>query len=409
MDLRCCKNSRVRSALIFIIAVILFLGCQSSSQEDVTEPEAQQKDIQEKASAYPQNPVFEESEVYVSGTGGYDTYRIPSLIATQNGTLLAFCEGRKAGAADAGNMDLLLRRSEDGGQTWSEPQVIWDDGENFCGNPCAVIDEQTGTIWLLMIWKNGKDEEWMIHLGIGKDTSRVFSTYSGDDGKTWAEPTEITAMVKSADWRWYATGPGIGIQLKYGEHKGRLVIPCNHSTTMLALGSHAIFSDDHGQTWSYSNSIPGGCDEAQVVERIDGTLEMNMRMQRWSRGYRAISLSMDDGETWSWRSHDTNLPDPKCQASIIRYTTTDDSDKNRLLFSNPATGGRNGMTVRMSYDEGKTWPVAKLIFPGSSAYSCLTVLKDKTIGLLYEKDNYGKITFAHFDLLFLTEGRDSIE
>lgn len=390
-------------AVLFPLLIFLIPGCHVAS--DTPDAVASQA-LSGENGAPTTTPLFEEQDLFTSGTQGYDTYRIPALIATSRGTLLAFCEGRKTGAADAGDMDLLLRRSEDGGRTWSAPQVIWDDGANFCGNPCAVVDETTGTIWLLMIWKSGTDEEWMIQLGVGKDTSRVYSTCSVDDGLIWEAPREITGMAKNPEWRWYATGPGVGIQVRYGAHKGRLIIPCNHSTQWLTLGAHAIFSDDHGQTWTYSQAIPGGCNEAQVVERIDGTLMMNMRMQRWNLGYRAVSLSTDGGETWSWRRHDKNLPDPKCQASILRYSTLDDSDRNRLLFSNPATGGRNGMTVRLSYDEGLTWPVAKLIYPGSAAYSCLTVLPDRTIGLAYERDNSNRITFARFDLAFLTDGQD---
>jgi sialidase-1 len=351
-------------------------------------------------------PLFEETDLFMSGTNGYDTYRIPSFITTKTGTLLAFCEGRKNSQEDSGDIDLVFKRSTDGGKTWSSQTVIWDDGENFCGNPCPVVDLDTGTIWLVMLWKNGSDNEVAIDLGLSKDTCRVFICSSVDDGLTFSKPVEITSSVKSSLWRWYATGPGKGIQLQKGAHKGRLVIPCNHSTAFLAFGAHVIYSDDHGKTWQCSETISGGADESQAVELADGSLMMNMRIQWFGKGYRGISRSDDGGETWTKFVYDTALPDPVCQASIIRYSLAGEKGWNRLLFSNPATGGRNGMTVRLSYDEGDTWPVSRLIYAGPSAYSCLTVMSDKSIGLLYEKGDYGTISLARFNLAWLTDSKD---
>ena len=347
-------------------------------------------------------PRFEEIDLFTSGTDGYDTYRIPAFITTRTGALLAFCEGRKDSQQDSGDIDLIFKRSGDGGKTWSKQGVIWDDGENVCGNPCPVVDQETGTIWLFMTWNNGSDNEVTIDLGLSKDSRRVFVSSSVDDGLTWSKPVDITTSVKSPLWRWYATGPGKGIQLMSGKYKGRLVIPSNHSTAFLSFGSHAIYSDDHGKTWQYSKTISGGADESQVVELADGTLMMNMRIQWFGKGYRGVSYSEDGGGTWSKFIYDEALPDPVCQASIIRYSLAKDSGLNSLLFSNPATGGRNGMTVRLSYDDGQTWPVSKLIYSGPSAYSCLTVLPDKSVGLLYEKGEYGTISFASFNLAWLT-------
>ena len=150
----------------------------------------------------------------IRGQGGYHTYRIPSLIVTTKGTVLAFCEGRKQSASDAGDIDLLLRRSRDGGKTWSAPQVVWDDGPNTCGNPCPVIDAKTGTIWLLLTHNLGSDSESKIVDGTSKGTRTVWVTRSDDDGATWARPVEITSTVKRPDWTWYATGPGVGISLE---------------------------------------------------------------------------------------------------------------------------------------------------------------------------------------------------
>ena len=179
---------------------------------------------------------------------GYHTYRIPALAVTTKGTVLAFCEGRKGGGGDSGDIDLLVKRSLDQGQTWGDQHVIWDDGTNTCGNPCVVVDRETGTIWLLTTWNRGDDHEGEIIARKSHDTRRVFVTSSTDDGHSWAVPREITTDVKLTNWTWYATGPGGGIQLERGEHKGRLVIPCDHiEAGTKRYFSHVIYSDDHGQ------------------------------------------------------------------------------------------------------------------------------------------------------------------
>lgn len=164
-----------------------------------------------------------QQALFTAGQGGYHTYRIPSLITTGKGTLLAFCEGRKGGRGDAGNIDLLLRRSTDGGKTWGQTQVVWDDAGHTCGNPCPVIDRRSGTIWLLLTHNRGEDHESAIVAGRSKGSRTVWVSHSRDDGLTWAKPIEITRDVKKPDWTWYATGPGVGIQLR----SGRLLIPCD--------------------------------------------------------------------------------------------------------------------------------------------------------------------------------------
>jgi sialidase-1 len=344
-------------------------------------------------------------------TESYHTFRIDSLIVSKKGTLLAFVEGRKSGGGDAGNIDLVLRRSFDGGKTWGPMQVVWDDGTNTCGNPCPIVDQSTGTIWLLMTWNRGDDGEGEIIAGKSKDVRRPYVCYSTDDGKTWSKPVDLAETCRDPNWGWYATGPGVGIQLQRGKYKGRLVCPSNHSNLEYEdhhYRSHVIYSDDHGKTWQRSQPIGPGCNESQVVELVDGTLMMNMRSYT-PHGHRSIATSSDGGETWTKAWQHDQLPEPTCQASLLRYTTVEDGGKNRLLFSNPAsTDDRINMTVRVSYDEGKTWPVSRLIYDGHSAYSCLTVLPDKSIGLLYERDDYSKLTFARFTLDWLTMGKDSI-
>jgi sialidase-1 len=352
------------------------------------------------------------TDLFISGTDGYHTYRIPALLTTKRGTLLAFCEGRKAGSSDSGNIDLLLKRSSDGGRTWSNQQRLWDDKANTCGNPCPVVDQQTGTIWLLMTWNHGDDNEGAIKKNTSRDTRRVWVSRSDDDGLTWSKPTDITATTKRPEWRWYATGPGVGIQLQKGPWKGRMVIPCDHSVVSAndpdGYNSHVIISDDHGKTWNIAGTITPKVNECQVVELADGTLMLNMRNYDRSKTTRAVATSTDGGITWSKVTHDPVLVEPICQASFLRYTLPPKHDRNRLLFSNPAhaqRGDRKDMTIRLSYDEGKTWPVSKLLYAGPAAYSCLTVLHDGNTACLYEagkKHPYEKIVFASFTLDWLT-------
>lgn len=349
-------------------------------------------------------------DVFVSGTEGYHTFRIPAIVTTTKGTVLAFCEGRRSGGGDSGDIDILLKRSTDNGRTWSDLQVVADHETNTIGNPCPVVDCTNGRIWLPLTWNLGTDHERQIMTGTSKDVRRVYITYSDDDGATWAPINEISETTRQPHWRWYATGPGTGIQLTRGPHKGRLVIPANHSDhadpNAHPYRSHVLVSDDHGETWGIGGALDQKTNESTVVELADGRVLDNMRSYH-GKNRRAIATSDDGGKTWSEVTLDEALIEPVCQANLLRYTFPDDNEKSRILFSNPANTGRVMMTVRVSYDEGQTWPVAKLIYAGSAAYSCMTVLPDKSIGLFYERDGYKKISFARFDLEWLTDGQDS--
>ena len=344
-----------------------------------------------------------ETNVFTSGKGAYHTYRIPSTVVTSKGTLLAFCEGRKKSRSDTGDIDLVLRRSVDGGNTWKPMQVVWDDGPNTCGNPCPVVDSTTGTIWLLLTWNSGSLHESKIKPGFGRDSRRVFVSYSTDDGKTWAKPTEITSATKKNEWTWYATGPGAGIQLEKSKHAGRLVIPCDHKLQIngdRSFRSHVIYSDDHGKTWELGGIAPKPMvNECEVVELSDGRLLLNMRNYDKDTRARQVCFSDDGGLTWHDQRHDKQLIEPICQASIRRYSWPGKKEDGVILFSNPAsTSRRDKLTVRASYDDGQTWKHSKLIYIGGSAYSCLVILGDQTIGNLYEKDGYKQIVFARFGL-----------
>lgn len=344
-----------------------------------------------------------ETDVFRSGEGDYHTYRIPSVIVTVKGTLLAFCEGRVKDKSDSGNIDLLLRRSTDSGKTWSPPMVVWDDEANTCGNPCPVVNRETGVIWLLLTWNGGQMPEKSMKPGFGADSRLVFVSHSDDDGQSWSKPQNITRDVKREEWSWYATGPGNGIQLVQGQHKGRLVIPCDHKIPAEkdALSfSHVIYSDDHGKTWQ----LGGGpehdkCNECEVVELAAGKLLLNMRSHDRSVKARQISRSEDGGKSWSKAVSDETLIEPICQGSLRRHRWPTRDEAGVLLFSNPAsTRIRERLTIRASTDDGKTWPASKVLCEGSSAYSCLCMLDDGSVGCLYERDNYARIVFAKFPL-----------
>jgi len=355
-----------------------------------------------------EQPPLRQINIFVSGTDGYHTFRIPSLIVTPKGTLLAFCEGRKGGRSDTGNIDIVLKRSFDGGGLWQPMQVVWDDGDNVCGNPCPLIDRETGTIWLLLTHNLGHDSEGEIMSGTSDGSRTVWVTKSTDDGASWSKPIEITATTKKPDWTWYATGPGVGIQMR----SGRLVIPCDFAVKgTKEYGSHVIVSDDNGATWKLGGAVQPMCNECQAVELSDGVLLLNMRSYH-KKNRRAVATSADGGMTWTGAALDNTLVEPVCQASLLRYSGLGDGKKSRILFSNPADTKRVRMTVRMSYDECGSWPVSKVLNEGPSAYSCLTELPDGRIGCLYERGEgnaYETITFAAFTMKWLTEAKDNGE
>lgn len=333
---------------------------------------------------------------FVAGEAGYYSYRIPALLVTPKGTLLAFCEGRKTSRSDHGDIDMVLRRSTDNGATWTPQQIVHEEGDTkkiTIGNPAPVVDRNTGHVWLAFC----------------RDNFRVFVTHSEDDGQTWSKPEEITKNVSREGWEWYATGPGNGIQLR----SGRLVIPCDHKLDkgkeIQKYGySHVIYSDDHGKTWKLGGITEAGMNECEVVELANGNLLLAMRNYH-GKSQRAFATSEDGGLTWNKPQYDRDIYCPVCQASIERLSLSEDQEKNRLIYSGPGGKGRTNLTVRLSYDEGQTWPVSKVLHPGPSAYSSLAVLPDGSIGCLYEggtKTAYDKILFARFTLDWLTGGKD---
>jgi sialidase-1 len=374
----------MRRNLFFIASILLVLSCLSFDEK---------------------NEKNRGIILWEQGIGEYNNYRIPALIVTSKGTLLAFCEGREAG--DTGDINLLLKRSEDNGMTWSNEQVVWDDANNTCGNPCPVVDGETGRIWLFTTWNNGKDKEYAIIRKTSLSSRLPYVCYSDDDGKTWSEPESVEKTCRDPSWGWYATGPGIGIQIKNGRYKGRLVIPANHSYDdpegnradgPYEYGSHVIYSDDHGKSWQISESIKPGCNESQVTELSNGTLLMNMRSYN-NKHARAISYSADGGQTWSEIEHDYQLVESLCQASILNFGEVEGQQVH--LFLNPAVPkGRDHLTLKVSLDNCQSWSNGKLVYQGPAAYSCITKLPDGRVGLFFEageKTAYEKMVFVSFE------------
>lgn len=364
-------------------------------------------------------PYFRSQDLFVAGADGVREYRIPALVTTARGTLLALCDARVEEPGDApNNIDLVLKRSEDRGETWSEMAVVADfPGYRAACDPCMLVDGQTGIVWVIYdhVWPGlGSLEQAKETLpeGVKPDrTGRIITLHaiaSQDDGKTWSQPRDITRQLTREGWLAVMAAPGRGIRMR----SGRLVVPC-YSRRADDSGhqgdfSSVAFSDDRGQSWQLGSGAGPATNECQVVELSSGDLMLNMRSYH-RKGCRAVATSGDGGETWSELGHDTELIEPRCQASLIRYGAgTDSGGKDRLLFSNPAhRKERVNMTVRMSLDSGKTWSVSRVVHPGPSAYSCLTALEDGKVGLLYENgagSPYERISFARFNLEWLADG-----
>jgi len=342
-----------------------------------------------------------EQVLYASGVGGYHTYRIPALAVTREGTLLAFCEGRRDSRSDSGQIDLLLRRSVDGGETWTAVQVVVSRRGMTCGNPAPVVDAASGAILLPFCQNLADGGEDLICAGLAPRT--VWLTRSDDDGATWAGPVDITAAVKPPGWTWYATGPGHGIQLA----SGRLLVPCDHVVGLRCNRAtdpghaHVILSDDGGATWRLGGIVPEGTNESAAVELAGGTVYINCRNRRGAGSTRATARSTDGGETFGEFARDAALIEPVCQGSLERL-----EGGRAVVFANPASTVRENLTVRLSIDGCYTWPYACRLTAGPAVYSDLAALPDGAICCLYERgasSPYEEIALARFGLAALTD------
>ncbi len=331
--------------------------------------------------------------LFDSGRDGYGRYRIPALVVTPTGSLLAICEGRKDGGGLTGNIDIVLRRSRDGGKSWSPLEVVADDGKNTLGNPCAVVDHSTKTVWLAFTRSLGNDTEPQIVAGTSREQTQVWITKTQNDGKEWTKPVNISSTARQPNWTWYGTGPGVGVQLK----NGRLVIPSYHAEEKTGVyRSHMVYSDDHGKTWKHGAAVGEQCGECHVIERQNGELVLNARTNQ-GRERRTTAVSRDGGISWSKSAFDESLYDPHCQACVIRLPSGANQTP-RWLFTHPAGPGRRDLTVRQSLDEGQSWPLSKRLRKGDSQYSCLAKLPSGSIGCLYDcwvNGNY-RLFFVRF-------------
>jgi len=360
-------------------------------------------------------PFFDQTDLFTAGEGDYAHYRIPGIVATPKGTLLAYCEARKHLRGDWGQIDIFLRRSTDGGKTWRQrqhlaipgrfernpaaaAQKLGKEGETTFNNPVAIVDRKTGAV----------------HFLICAEYARCFYLRSDDEGRTFSTPVEITAAFdafkQDYPWRVLATGPGHGIQLR----NGRLLVPIWLAT---GEGGHAhrpsavsvIYSDDHGQTWKRGDIVARDPDlanpsETAALQLADGRVMLNIRNEGKPQ-QRVIAFSADGATKWSPWQRDPNLPEPICMASLQRLSDAGPGTKGRILFSNPNNPSgreRKNVSVRLSYDEGKTWPVVKSIESGPSGYSDLAVGPDGTIYCFYER---GAIVNQQYQTRSLTVAR----
>lgn len=353
-------------------------------------------------------PPITHVDVYRSGTDGYHTFRIPVVETAADGSLLALAEARKHSAADPGfgkqDIDLVCKRSVDGGATWSAMKVIEDPGELFsAANPATVVDRGTGRIWLLYLRsKPGRSSRTSRP---GTDDMQTMARHSDDHGAAWSDPIDLTAVARdmaardTADtdrWRASVVGPGGAICTG----KGRLMAPVWKTAP---YGVFTIYSDDHGRNWRRGKLVPGDNlgNENQLVELADGRILVDIRQSGGPR--RRLAVSSDGGVTWSQPRPGAEVTPVAC--AIQRYTLESaGDDRNRILWTGPKGPGRKDLVVRVSYDEGQTFINQRPIQSGHAAYSDVTILRDKTVGVLWERGverGYQFITFTRFGLQFL--------
>jgi len=351
---------------------------------------------------------------YTAGEGGYDTYRIPAAVVTGRGTVLAFAEGRHDGAGDSGDIDVVLRRSTDGGCTWGPLTVVAAGQGDTRGNPAPVVDPRTGTVVLVTSYNSGAVTEAQIMRGevTPAQSRRVFVQRGQDDGRRFTPPREITAAVKPPHWRWYATGPGHALALTRGPHAGRLLVPADHSAAPPPgspdtgqepryYGAHALYSDDGGRTW-HLGFVDDGYDgvtnanETSAAQLPDGRLYFSSRDQNGSSpGNRLDAWSSDAGETLdSPYAVQSTLNDvPVVQGSVLQLPGA----QAPLLFSAPSVPtARRAMALWRSTDGGRTFARALTVSDRPAAYSDLVRVDADEVGLLYEAGTKGPYETIEF-------------
>lgn len=347
----------------------------------------------------------QEVVLFAAGDLGYACFRIPAMVDGAPGELFAFAEGRRGGCADFGDVDILMRRSTDGGATWSDPTVVVDHGELQAGNPTPILDRMDpdhpdGRLFLF--FNTGTASEYDTRLGLGR--RRGCFTTSTDHGRTWTEPVDISRQVHfdaqgprpEVDARTLAFAPGHGLQLTLGPHAGRLFVPANHSLgppqdDFMDYRTYGAYSDDHGRSWQVSPDLDlPSSNEAMAAQMPDGELLLLVRMQNRTDRRKVLAMSRDGGASWDSIWTATALTTPMCQSSLLH-----DGALMRTLHLGPAdTLARTGLTMWASGDQGRSWSVLDHICSGSAAYSDMAPLGDGRLGLLYERKEYGEIVFV---------------
>jgi len=326
-----------------------------------------------------------DSVPFVGGKEGYAVYRCPTLAVSTNGTVLAFCEGRVNSHKDEDDMDVVLKRSTDGGRTWGPLQVLANDGRNPCKNQCPVV-LPSGRILLVWLWN-----KW-IASEKDRTTREVFVMHSDNDGVTWSKPRNITTSVYQPEWKWYGTGPCHAIVKRSEPHKGRIIVPARHNTKRTHMASHVIYSDDNGETWHIGGSVPRlQTTECTVVELSNGDLMLNSRNQNDSEHHRVVSISTNGGVAFTKTWLEQALVEPRgCQASLLFHSVNPATGKGNILFSNPANATvRADGTLKLSEDDGYTWTkafrYARKPAPNFTGYSDIAVMPDGSVGILHER------------------------
>ncbi|MFC8177092.1 exo-alpha-sialidase [Streptomyces sp. NPDC057325] len=395
----------MKTARSIPLALLLALGAgllAAPAAPAATEPSSSTGTAIRGNPATAQEPLFESTVLANSGQGAH-TYRIPALDALPDGTLLAAYDRRNDNAADLpGNLDIMVRRSTDNGRTWTIPQAIADyDGGVGAGDPSMIVDRVTGRVFVFYAY--GPKGIGFFNSGTGNANDAVDSlhadySYSDDSGVTW-KTRRITKDIKNASWAGMFASSGTGIQLS----TGRLLQQYAFRKTDGSTWAVSAYSDDHGTTWKTGSPVGPLMDENKTVELADGRIMLNSRTS--SAKTRLVAYSNDGGITYGAPTPDDELIDPTNNAAILRYDASAVStrpESHWLLFSNTAsTTTRHNLTVRMSCNDGRSWPISKVIEAGGTAYSTMTRLKDGSFGLLYESGPYQRITFARFNAAWL--------
>lgn len=345
-------------------------------------------------------PVGPPVDVFVGGDGGYPVYRIPAITrlggAAHRGRLLALAEGR-GHLGDNGTNDIVLRTSDDGGASFGPVRVLCDLPDRSLNNPC-VVELATGAhagrvLLMFQSYREGCGEgcatEGYESTGAKDTICRTMLMHSDDGGDAWSTPREVTREVKrSTGATSVATGPGIGIQLANGPHKGRVVMPFNEGPPD-RWRVYAAYSDDGGDSWTLGDVAPnpakGLGNEVQMFERSDGSVVLNARQHLGSKR-RTSAVSTNGGARWTQLADVAELPDPQCMGGVLAL------GGERVVFTGCDSESRRALgTAWFSDDGGRTWPTKVSIEPGGFAYSVPVALGDDRIGVLYEAAGYKRI------------------